>query len=180
LQTRSKRIELAPEAFVADIPRLEASLRAFEASRLEVSRDRPLLLIGRRHLRSNNSWMHNSQRLVKGRNRCTLLMHPDDAQAIAVRSGDRVRITSRVGSVEAEAEVTDTILQGVVSLPHGWGHDREGTQLRVASEHAGVSLNDLTDDALIDRLSGATHLNGIPVKVERPAASKEAAATTAS
>ena len=113
--------------------------------------------------------MHNATRLVKGRNRCTLLIHPGDAGPLDVRSGDRVRITSRVGSVEAEAEVTDTILQGVVSLPHGWGHDRPGSQLRVANEHAGVSLNDLTDDALVDRLSGCTHLNGIPVTIERPA-----------
>jgi anaerobic selenocysteine-containing dehydrogenase len=177
LQTKSQRINLAPEAFVADMPRLEASLRAFAASRAELEANaanpahaatKPLLLIGRRHLRSNNSWMHNATRLVTGRNRCTLLIHPSDAGPLEVRSGDRVRITSRVGSVEAEAEVTDTILQGVVSLPHGWGHDRPGSQLRVASEHAGVSLNDLTDDALVDQLSGVTHLNGIPVKVERP------------
>jgi anaerobic selenocysteine-containing dehydrogenase len=180
LQTKGKRIDLAPEVYVADVPRLEASLRAFEASRAaregnkaEAGADASaadLLLIGRRHLRSNNSWMHNAARLVKGRNRCTLLIHPEDAGPLDVRSGDRVRITSRVGSVEAEAEVTDTILRGVVSLPHGWGHDRPGVELRVASEHAGVSLNDLTDDTLIDRLSGCTHLNGIPVKVERPAA----------
>jgi anaerobic selenocysteine-containing dehydrogenase len=192
LETKSKRIDLAPEAYVNDMPRLESSLRAFEASEAarqvkptatatngnsngnsntkinNTNTNNALLLIGRRHLRSNNSWMHNAERLVKGRNRCTLLIHPDDAGPLSVRSGDRVRITSRVGSVEAEAEVTDTILQGVVSLPHGWGHDRPGSQLRVASEHAGVSLNDLTDDALVDRLSGCTHLNGIPVKVERP------------
>jgi anaerobic selenocysteine-containing dehydrogenase len=118
--------------------------------------------------------MHNTERLVRGRNRCTLLIHPDDAGPLEVRSGDRVRITSRVGAIEAEAEVTDAILKGVVSLPHGWGHDRAGTQLRVASEHAGVSLNDLTDDALVDRLSGCTHLNGIPVKVERPAPAEAA------
>jgi anaerobic selenocysteine-containing dehydrogenase len=188
LETKNKRIDLAPEAYVKDVPRLEGRLREFEAGKangnsntttngnantninttLKTTTKDSLMLIGRRHLRSNNSWMHNAERLVKGRNRCTLLIHPDDAGPLEVRSGDRVRITSRVGSVEAEAEVTDTILQGVVSLPHGWGHDRPGSQLRVASEHAGVSLNDLTDDALVDRLSGCTHLNGIPVKVERP------------
>ena len=203
LETKSKRIDLAPEAYVNDVPRLESRLREFEASEAarqikatatatnehsngnsslnadtntntNTNTKNPLMLIGRRHLRSNNSWMHNSERLVKGRNRCTLLIHPDDAEPLEVRSGDRVRITSRVGSVEAEAEVTDTILQGVVSLPHGWGHDRPGSQLRVASEHAGVSLNDLTDDALVDRLSGCTHLNGIPVNVERPAPTEAA------
>lgn len=184
LQTKNKRIDLAPAMFVNDMPRVEARLRELEAAEAgaktrengENKREATsLLLIGRRHLRSNNSWMHNAERLVKGRNRCTLLIHPGDAESLKIRSGDWVRITSRVGSVEAEAEVSDEILRGVVSLPHGWGHHREGAQLRVASGRAGVSLNDLTDDTLIDTLSGCAHLNGIPVKVERPAPAETAA-----
>jgi anaerobic selenocysteine-containing dehydrogenase len=121
-------------------------------------------------VRSNNSWLHNSQRLVKGKPRCNLLIHPDDASRRGVRDGAIVRLRSRVGEVQVTAEVTADIMPGVVSLPHGWGHDRDGIRLSVASRHAGVSLNDLVDDQRIDALTGTAVLNGTPVEVEPTAA----------
>jgi anaerobic selenocysteine-containing dehydrogenase len=126
---------------------------------------RDLVLVGRRHLRSNNSWMHNIEVLVKGKPRCTLHVHPDDASRLGVRDGSVARITSRVGSVDAVVEITDGIRPGVVSLPHGWGHGQPGTRLRVAAERAGVNSNVLTDHQAIDPLSGTSVLNGIPVTV---------------
>jgi len=110
--------------------------------------------------------MHNCERLVSGRNRCVLLMHPDDAQQRSLVAGQRVVVESEVGRIELPLEVSDEMMPGVVSLPHGWGHDRPGTQLRVASLHAGVSMNDAVDDAGIDALSGTSILNGVPVTVE--------------
>ena len=161
LYTKTRRIELCPPAFVDDLKRLVLARTA--------PANGDLTLIGRRELRSNNSWMHNCARLVKGRERCTLLMHPGDAEARGVRDGERVRVATRAGSVQATLEVTDAIRPGVVSLPHGWGHGREGTQLRVASARPGVSLNDLTDEMLVDTLSGTSRLNGVPVWVEADA-----------
>ena len=160
LQTPSGRIELAPTALVADVARLEQELerRASDAHAFS--------LIGRRNLRSNNSWMHNSERLVKGRERCTLLVHPSDAARVGVSSGARARVTSRVGSIEVPVEVSDELMPGVVSLPHGYGHDREGAELDVAARYAGVSINDVTDEQVVDELAGTSHLNGIPVRIE--------------
>ncbi|MCB9540199.1 MAG: molybdopterin-dependent oxidoreductase [Myxococcales bacterium] len=157
LSTPSGRIELAPASIVDDVPRLAALLD-----------DAPvegLLLVGRRHLRSNNSWGHNVPRMAGGTNRCTLQMHPDDAAARGLRDGDVVAIASRVGRVEAPLEVTDRIAAGVVSLPHGWGHDAPGARLRVAAKAPGVNSNLLTDGAVTDPLSGNAGLNGIPVEV---------------
>ncbi len=125
-----------------------------------------LLLIGRRHLRSNNSWMHNSQRLMKGKTRCTVMIHPDDAERLGVKAGDDVTLSSRVGEVTAPAEITGDMMPGVVSLPHGFGHGREGVQLGVATNHPGVSVNDLTDDQLIDELSGNAAFSGVPVTLK--------------
>jgi anaerobic selenocysteine-containing dehydrogenase len=110
--------------------------------------------------------MHNSQRLVKGKPRCTLLVHPDDAREHGLSDGGRARVTSRAGAVDAAVEVSDEMMPGVVSLPHGWGHDRNGVQLSVARENAGVSANDLTDDALVDELTGNAVFNGVPVRIE--------------
>ncbi len=124
------------------------------------------MLVGRRTLRSNNSWMHNSYRLVKGRDRCTLLMHPQDASVRGLTNGARVRLRSRVGEVQIALEVSDEIAPGVVSLPHGWGHAEPGVELRVAREHAGASINDVTDDARVDPLSGNAAFSGTPVTVE--------------
>ncbi len=129
--------------------------------------DERLLLIGRRHLRSNNSWMHNFPRLMGGRERCTLLMHPEDAGRSGLVDGERVVVTSTVGSVEAGLEVSDEVARGVVSLPHGWGHRRTGTRLGAAHDHPGASANDLTDDQVVDPVGGNAVLNGVPVRVRR-------------
>ncbi len=148
------RIDLAPERYLADLERLSA--------------DRPvdgLCLIGRRHLRSNNSWMHNAPKLVAGRPICTLRMHPDDARARDIEDGARVAIRSRVGAVEVGVELSDEMMRGVVSLPHGFGHGRPLTRLRVANQHAGVSVNDLTDEQLVDDLTGNAAFSGLPVDV---------------
>jgi anaerobic selenocysteine-containing dehydrogenase len=161
LSTRDRRVHLAPQLHVGDLQRASAALQA----------PAPLLvLIGRRHVRSNNSWLHNSQRLVKGKPRCTLLMHPDDAARRGVVDGATVRVRSRVGELSVAAELTGDIMPGVVSLPHGWGHDRDGIRLAVASRHAGVSVNDLVDDQHLDELTGTAVLNGTPVEVEATAA----------
>jgi len=157
LRTASGRIELAPDPLVADLDRLAAAIPELAA--------RDLVLVGRRHLRSNNSWMHNVKVLVKGKPRCTLLVHPDDASTFGLADGGAASVTSRVGSVQARVEVTDAIRPGVVSLPHGWGHDVPGVRMRVAEEHAGVNSNVLSDDEAIDPLSGTSVLNGIPVTV---------------
>ena len=127
--------------------------------------DRGLVLVGRRHLRSNNSWMHNIRVLVKGKPRCTLHVHPDDAANLGLQDGGAASIKSRVGAVVAPVEVTASIRQGVVSLPHGWGHGMPGTKLGVAAEHAGVNSNVLSDHEALDPLSGTSVLNGIPVEV---------------
>jgi anaerobic selenocysteine-containing dehydrogenase len=151
-------IDIAPKEIVADLARLRASLTEAQP---------PLVLIGRREMRTVNSWSHNLPSLVKGRMRCVLQIHPSDAEAHCIRSGDRVRVTSRVGVVEVPAELTDAVMRGVVSLPHGYGHRAPGIRLKVAAEHAGASINDLTDPDEIDPLSGTAVLSGVPVRVER-------------
>jgi anaerobic selenocysteine-containing dehydrogenase len=157
LATPDGQVQLAPELHLRDLRR---------AAMVLAEPPPALVLIGRRHVRSNNSWLHNSQRLVKGKARCTLLMHPDDAARVGVADGAVVRLRSRVGQVEVAAELTTDMMPGVVSLPHGWGHDRDGIRLAVASRHAGVSLNDLVDDQRVDELTGTAVLNGTPVDVE--------------
>ncbi len=157
LATVDQRIDLAPEALVSDIERLERSL------------DRPApdyLLIGRRQLRSNNSWMHNLTPLVKGKDRCTLLIHPSDARRLGMEDGDPARISSRVGAVTARIHISEEMMPGVVSLPHGWGHDSDGIRMSVAASHAGVNVNLVSDDRFLDRLSGNAAFNGLPVTVE--------------
>ena len=157
LRTRSGMIELAPSELVADVDRL----RAFAESASE----RGMLLIGRRHLKSNNSWMHNIRVLMKGSMTCSLLVHPDDAADLGLADGASARVTSRVGSITVPVEITDEIRPGVVSLPHGWGHGEKGTRMSVAAEKAGANANVLTDDRALDPLSGTSVLNGIPVTV---------------
>ena len=161
LATSDGKVQLAPERHVQDLERAALALATVVP---------PLVLVGRRHVRSNNSWMHNSQRLVKGKPRCTLMMHPDDAADRGVEDGATVRLLSRVGEVEVPVEVTDGVMRGVVSLPHGWGHDRAGIRLGIASRHAGASINDVIDDQRIDALTGTAVLNGTPVEVEATAA----------
>lgn len=161
LCTSDKRIDLAPQALTADIARVKDRLM-----------DQPepanghLRLIGRRQLRSNNSWMHNTERLLRGKPQCTILMHPADAAERQLVRGQNVVVRSRVGSVAVLLEVTEEMMRGVVSMPHGWGHDRSGIQLEVAQQHAGTSLNDLTDELAIDALCGTAAFNGILVSVE--------------
>ncbi|MBK9001236.1 MAG: molybdopterin-dependent oxidoreductase [Myxococcales bacterium] len=158
LRTKQRRIDAAPELFVAA---LAALVNAELPSATELS------LIGRRQLRGCNSWMHNVPRLMTGRERCTLLIHPDDARAREISQGDRVRVRSRVGEVELPVEVSDEVMRGVVSIPHGFGHDRPGTALGVAERHAGASINDLTDPERVDALTGAAAFSGVPVEVTR-------------
>ena len=160
LRTPSGKVELAPPQLIEDLSRLSLLLLA------QVD-DSQLTLVGRRHLRSNNSWMHNIEVLVKGKDRCTLQIHPDDASRLGVVGESKVRVTSRVGSVDAPLEVTDSVRVGVVSLPHGWGHSMAGTNTRVAASRAGVNSNILTDERELDPLSGNSVLNGIPVSVTR-------------
>ena len=157
LRTPSGQIELAPEPLVADVARLRSSLDRVDAG--------GFVLIGRRELRSNNSWMHNVGVLVKGKPQCTMHLHPDDAGRLGLASGDLARVTSRTGAVVVPVEVTDAIMTGVVSIPHGWGHDLPGVEMAVAGAHAGVNSNILADDTLYDPLSGNAVLNGIPVTV---------------
>ena len=124
------------------------------------------MLIGRRHLRSNNSWLHNSHRLLKGPDRCTLMIHPTDAGPRNLSNGDIARVFNAIGKLELVVEITEDIMPGVVSIPHGYGHGRKGVKLSVASEKPGVSINDLTDPSQKDPLSGNAVLNGTPVTVE--------------
>ncbi|MFD2644686.1 molybdopterin oxidoreductase family protein [Pseudomonas japonica] len=156
LKTESHAIEAAPAALLADLQRFAAQQPPSAAQ---------LLLIGRRHVRSNNSWMHNFHRLVKGKPRHQLLMHPEDLAGRQLQDGQRVRVTSRVGSVEVEVQASTDMMPGVVSLPHGFGHARPGVLLDIARAQSGASANDLTDDRLIDALSGNAVLNGVPVEV---------------
>ncbi len=158
LQNKGKRINLVPDIFSEDMKRLEARMSRPEEEGLE--------LIGRRELRSNNSWMHNSQRLMKGKPRCTLRMHPEDAAPRQIVDGAQVQITSSAGKVVAPVELSDEMMPGVVSLPHGYGHDREGVKLGIARAHPGVSANELTDPSTLDDLTGTARLTGVPVQVE--------------
>ena len=159
LATADKHIQLAPEPMLADLPRLGQWLD-------EATRDgSQLMLIGRRDLRSNNSWMHNSPRLVRGKNRCTVLMNPADAAPRHIADGDEVEVCSRVGAVRLPAEISSDIMPGVVSIPHGWGHGRMGVRLQTAQAHAGASLNDLTDDHLVDQLTGNAAFSGVAVDI---------------
>jgi anaerobic selenocysteine-containing dehydrogenase len=158
LRTPTGMIELAPEPIVADVARLRAALTAGDGHA-------GLTLVGRRDLRSNNSWLHNVEVLVKGKPRCTLHVHPDDAARLGLGDGDPAEVASRTGKVTIPVEVTDAIRPGVVSIPHGWGHDVDGVALGVASRYAGVNSNLLADEELIDPVSGNAVLNGIPVEV---------------
>jgi anaerobic selenocysteine-containing dehydrogenase len=163
LRTNDKQIDVAPEVLVKDIERVKTRFlnEAYESNG-------HLLLIGRRQLRSNNSWMHNSERLVKGnplKPQCTVLMHPTDAANRDLLDGQKVVVRSRVGSIVLPVEISDEIMRGVVSIPHGWGHDRKGNQLTVAEQHAGASINDLTDPQAVDALCGTAAFNGTAVTI---------------
>ena len=164
LRTPDKKIDAAPQVYLDHLKQAVApQVKAATESQSEANE---FSLIGRRHLRSNNSWMHNSQRLVKGPDRCTLMMHPSDAERLNLVAGAPVTISSNVGSVTAPLEITDEIMPGVVSLPHGYGHHRAKTKLSVAAQHAGVSINDLTDDKIVDNLTGNAAFSAQTVRIE--------------
>jgi anaerobic selenocysteine-containing dehydrogenase len=156
LKTANKQIQAAPAVIMADLQRFAAQPTATADE---------LLLIGRRHVRSNNSWMHNYHRLVKGKPRHQLLMNPADLAQRGLADGQLVRVRSRVGVIEVEVAASDEMMAGVVSLPHGWGHARPGVQMTIASAQPGASANDLTDERQLDALSGNAALNGVPVQV---------------
>ncbi len=160
LFTKDKKVALAHPIFIKDLERLDKILLA------KADDSYPFSLIGRRHLRSNNSWMHNSKRLTKGKNRCTVLMNPKDATSLNLKEGEMVKVTSNVGSVKLPVETTNNMMPNVVSIPHGWGHHRKGTKLTIAQQHAGVSLNDLTDSNKRDALTGNADFSGTHVKIE--------------
>jgi anaerobic selenocysteine-containing dehydrogenase len=166
LRTTNGKIELAPEPITSDVRRLEAALAR--------SRNGGMVLVGRRQLRSNNSWMHNVPNLVRGKERCTMHVHPEDADRLSLEDGGRASVTSNTGSIEVPVEVTDAVMPGVISIPHGWGHDEPDIRLSVAAGHAGANSNVLADETLIDPLSGNAVLNGIPVEVMPVRASEPA------
>lgn len=163
LLTADKTINLAPEECVADLKKLSEYLLADDTTSKASGFN--LLLIGRRDPRTNNSWLHNSHRMVKGKNRCLALIHPQDAQSCNLQDGDIARVSSKVGAIRIPVALSDDMMPGVISIPHGWGHQMDGVQLSVAKQHAGVNTNILTDDHFLDSLSGNAALNGIPVSV---------------
>jgi anaerobic selenocysteine-containing dehydrogenase len=158
LRTPTGLIELAPEALVGDVARLHAALAE--------PVNGAMTLVGRRELRSNNSWMHNLPTLVRGKERCTAMVHPDDAARLDLVDGEEAVVRSRAGEIVVPVEVTDDVMPGVVSIPHGWGHDLPGVGLSVAGEHAGTNSNVLADELVVEPLSGTAVLNGIPVELE--------------
>ena len=160
-----KKIHLDFDYFMADLDRVNTHF--FGKANHGTPQNQPVVLIGRRHIKTNNSWLHNSPRMVKGNNRCTLQLHPDDGAKYGIADGDEVSVKSRVGRLTIEAEITDAIMPGVVSIPHGWGHNKKGIKLSVASQHPGVNTNILTDDLQVDELSGNAVLNGVPVELEK-------------
>jgi anaerobic selenocysteine-containing dehydrogenase len=159
LRTPTGRIELAPEMCIADLARARGAIARFEANA------GGLVLVGRRDLRSNNSWMHNLPKLVSGKPRCVLFVHPQDAAAAGIIDGGSALLESRVHRGEVPVRVTDEVMPGVVSLPHGFGHQNSGGFMSVAAAHAGVSANDWTDDQLVESVVGQSVLNGVPVRL---------------
>ncbi|PKI00841.1 molybdopterin-dependent oxidoreductase [Glaciecola sp. 33A] len=160
-----KKIDMSFDYFMPDLTRVDKHF--FE---IDLPDDNSLQLIGRRHLKTNNSWLHNSKRMVKGTNnglsRCTAQIHPDDATKFAIQDKQMINVKSRVGEISLPAEITHKIMPGVISIPHGWGHNKKGMRWKTAEQHAGVSVNDLTDEMVIDELSGNAVLNGVPVWIE--------------
>lgn len=162
LFTPEKRINLVPDVCVTDLARVEETFFAENGK----ANGYDLQLIGRRQLRDNNSWMHNAPRLMRGKERCTVLISAEDAHSRNLTNGQQVSVASRVGQIELPVEISDTMMTGVVSIPHGWGHGRKGVQMRVAQQHIGASINDLTDDSLLDQLTGNAAFNGVPVRIK--------------
>jgi anaerobic selenocysteine-containing dehydrogenase len=162
LFTKDKKIALAPPQLLNDLKRLKEKFTYWEN---ENNSDFPFYLIGRRHLRSNNSWMHNSLRLVKGKERCTVLINENDAQKMNLKDQQQVNVTSNVGTIQLPVETSNDMMQGVVSIPHGWGHNYKKIKMEVSQKNAGVSINDLTDTKRIDELTGNADFSGTKVKI---------------
>ena len=160
--TLDKKINVSPKIFIDDLKRLNKEL--YKDTKEEETKY-PFALIGRRHLRNNNSWMHNSKLLMKGKNRCTVLMSSKDANNLSITDHQKIKIISNVGSIELPVEISDEMKEGVLSIPHGFGHNRNGTKIKLAEENAGESINDLTDDNKIDKLTGNANFSGTRVKV---------------
>ena len=160
--TVDKKINISPKIFIDDLKRLNKEL--YKDTKEEETKY-PFALIGRRHLRNNNSWMHNSKLLMKGKNRCTVLMSSKDANNLSITDHQKIKIISNVGSIELPVEISDEMKEGVLSIPHGFGHNRNGTKIKLAEENAGESINDLTDDNKIDKLTGNANFSGTRVKV---------------
>lgn len=160
--TLDKKINISPKIFIDDLKRLD---KEFFKDNNEEKINYPFALIGRRHLRNNNSWMHNSKLLMKGKNRCTVLMNSKDAQNLSILNHQKVKLTSNVGSIILPVEISDEMKEGVLSIPHGFGHNRRGTKIKLAEKNAGESINDLTDDFKIDQLTGNANFSGTRVKV---------------
>ena len=160
--TIDKKINVSPKIFIDDLKRLNKEL--YKDTKEEETKY-PFALIGRRHLRNNNSWMHNSKLLMKGKNRCTVLMSSKDANNLSITDHQKIKIISNVGSIELPVEISDEMKEGVLSIPHGFGHNRNGTKIKLAEENAGESINDLTDDNKIDKLTGNANFSGTRVKV---------------
>jgi len=163
LRTANNRIDLAPALITGDVSRLAAGLAVASSTGQPNGHSNGMVLVGRRDLRSNNSWMHNVPLLVKGPDRCTVHVHPSDASRLGLVDGKTARVASAAGVIEVPVEVTDAIMPGVVSIPHGWGHCVNGTQQGVAAAHPGANSNVLADDSKTDAISGNAVLNGIPV-----------------
>ena len=164
LFTKDHKINLAPDIYVEDLNRLKEQFSLWQNSE---DSEFSFYLIGRRHLRSNNTWMHNFERLVKGNERCTLLIHPLDAENLDLKNHQKVTVSSCVGSVQISVEISDEMMRGVVSMPHGWGHQSKDNRMQIAQKHAGVSINDLTDSNRLDRLTGNADFSGTKVKIEK-------------
>ncbi len=158
LSHENKRINLAPELLLNDLNRLQASANKSGEG---------YLLIGKRHLRDNNSWMHNSEQLQKGKNRCILLINPKDAKKEGLADKEVVRVKSRVGEVKINVEISDEMMPGVLAMPHGYGHNKKGIKMEVAQKNAGVSVNDLTDDLVIDELTGNSAFSNVYVTLHK-------------
>ena len=170
LKTKSGRVELHRDLFMKDLHRIE---QVFFQPPKETDQKNHFSLIGRRHIRSNNSWLHNSHRLVKGKSRCTVMMNSQDAERLKLSEADLIEVTSEVGSIQLPVEITDQIMTGVISVPHGWGHNKQGTRWSTAEKHSGQSANTLTDHSYIDEFSGTAVLNGVPVTVKALSSSEK-------
>jgi anaerobic selenocysteine-containing dehydrogenase len=164
LFTKDKKIHLSPALFVKELNSLKN--HDWQPGTLPGNRF-DLILVGRRHLMSNNSWFHNFERMHNKTNRCTARMHPEDAGVRGISTGDWIRVSSLSGQIELEAEITDNIMTGSVSIPHGWGHTRPGVRLQVATKYPGVCVNDIVDNERLDTLCGNAVFSGIRVSVEK-------------